>query len=47
MGMVGYFDITVTEIDSMVQPDRVTDDIGWESMALVSTHGPIPAISAC
>ena len=38
MGMVGNFDITVTEIDSMVQPDGVLDDIWRESAALVDVH---------
>ena len=38
MGLVVSFDITVAEIDSMVELDGVLDDIGRKSVALVSTH---------
>jgi hypothetical protein len=29
------FDISVTEIEAVVEPDGLADDIWWESMALV------------
>ena len=32
------FDITVTDIKSIVEPDSVTDDHGRASMSLVSIH---------
>ncbi len=35
------------EIEAIVEPNGVTNDVRRESVALVSTHGPIPAISAC
>ena len=35
------FDITVAEIESVIEPDGVGDDIGWESVTLVCVH---PAI---
>ena len=38
------FDIAVTEIESVVEPDGVADDVGWESVAFVGIHGPILAI---
>ena len=31
-------DISVAEVESVVQPDCVTNDIGRESMALISIH---------
>ena len=40
------FDIPVAEIESIVEPDSVTDDIGWESVPFVCSHGPILAIMA-
>ena len=33
-------DITITEVKSMVEPDRVTDDIGRKSVTLVSISSP-------
>ena len=40
------FDIPMTQIESVVEPDCVTDDIRWEPVALISIHEPILAISA-
>jgi hypothetical protein len=37
--------ISVTEIEAVVQPDGVGNDVRWESVALVCIHGPILAIS--
>jgi len=39
------FNITVTEIEAIVEQDSVTDDVGWESVALISIHGAILSIS--
>ena len=39
------FDITVAEIETIVEPDGTGNDIGWESVALISIHGAILAIS--
>ena len=36
----------VAEIEAIVEPDGVADDIWWESMAFVSIHSPILSISA-
>jgi hypothetical protein len=40
------FHITVTEIESVVEPDSITNDVWRESMALVCIHTPILSISA-
>ena len=40
------FNIAVAQVEAVVEPDCITDDIGWESVALVSIHAPILAISA-
>ena len=40
------FNITVAEIESIVEPDGVGNDIGRESVTLVSIHRPILPISA-
>ena len=32
------FDIAVTQIESIVELDGITDDIGWEPVALISIH---------
>ncbi len=37
-------DIAVAEIESVVQPDCVADDIGRESVALIASHLPILSI---
>jgi hypothetical protein len=42
------FDIAMTQIEAIVQPDSVTDDVGWESVALVCIHHriiPFPAFN--
>jgi hypothetical protein len=40
------FDIAVAEIESVVEPDGVTDDVRRESVAFVCIHQPILPISA-
>src|SRR6056300_799782 len=32
------FNIAKTEVESMVEPDGIADDIGWESVPLVRIH---------
>ena len=32
------FNIAMTEIEAIVEPNGVTDDIGWESVAFVCIH---------
>jgi hypothetical protein len=32
------FDISVTEIETVLEPDSVADEIRWESMTLVGIH---------
>ena len=32
------FNIAVTEIESVVEPDGVADDIGWKSVAFICVH---------
>jgi len=39
------FDISMAQVEAIVEPDRVTDDVGWESVALVGIHPPIVSIS--
>jgi hypothetical protein len=39
-------EIPVAEIEPIVEPDSVTDDIGRESVTFVRIHSPILAISA-
>jgi hypothetical protein len=36
----------VAQVEPIVEPNGVADDIGWESMALVGIHSPILAIWA-
>ena len=43
--LVNVEGVTVTQVESKVEPDSVTDDVGWESVAFVSIHQPILAIS--
>ena len=38
------FDISVTEIEAVVKPDCVTDDVGRESVELIGVHGAILSI---
>ena len=33
--------ITVTQVESVIHPDGVTDDVGWESMTFVGIHPEI------
>ena len=40
-GLAIYFGITVTEIESVVEPDGVAGDRWRESVALVGVHEPI------
>jgi hypothetical protein len=35
------FDIAVAEVESVVQPDLIADDIGWESVTFVGIHPEI------
>ena len=46
MGLTIYFGITVAEVESVVEPDGVAGDRWGESVAFVSIHVPILAISA-
>ena len=39
------FYIAVAEIESVVEPDGVADDIRWESVSFVGSHPPILSIS--
>jgi len=39
-------DIAVTEVESIVEPDGVGNDVSWKSVSLVDTHEPILPISA-
>jgi len=34
-------DVSVTEIEAIVEPDSVGNDIWWESVAFVCVHSPI------
>jgi hypothetical protein len=38
------FNISMAETESVVEPDRVTDDVGWEPVPFVSIHPPILSI---
>jgi hypothetical protein len=40
------FDISVVQIESIVKPDCIANDIGCEPVALVGIHWPILPISA-
>jgi hypothetical protein len=40
------FNIAMAQVESIVKPDGVTDDIVRESVTLVSTHPPSLSISA-
>lgn len=39
------FDITATQVEAIVEPDRVGNDVGKESVAFVRIHARILAIS--
>ena len=45
MGLTIYYGITVAEIESVVEPDGVAGDVGWESVTFVGVHPPNLAIS--
>ena len=34
------------EVEGTVEPDCITDDVVWESMAFICVHSPILSISA-
>ncbi len=36
----------MAEVESIVEPDGITDDIGWEPVAFIDSHQPILSISA-
>jgi hypothetical protein len=38
------FDVAVTQFETIVEPDGIADDAGWESLALVGIHRLILAI---
>jgi hypothetical protein len=38
------FDISVAQIEAIIEPDSVADDIGWKSVAFICIHLPILAI---
>ena len=40
------FDISVAEIEAIVEPDGIADDIGGEPVSFIGIHAPILAISA-
>ncbi len=40
------FNIPVAQIESVVEPDGVGNNVGWEAMALIGINAPILAISA-
>ena len=48
------FDVSVAEaeaeaeveVEGTVEPDCITDDVVWESMAFICVHSPILSISA-
>jgi hypothetical protein len=40
------FNIPMTQIEAIIEPDGVGDDIGREPVTLVSSHAPILSISA-
>ena len=35
------FDISVAQVEAIVQPDCIADDIGWESVTFISIHPEI------
>ena len=40
------FNVSVAEVESIIEPDGVGDDIGWESVTLIRIHPAILAIWA-
>lgn len=39
------FNITMAEIEAIVEPDGVGNDVGWESVTPINVHAPILAVS--
>ena len=39
------FNIPVAQVETVIQPDCVANNIGWESVAFVGVHAPILAIT--
>ena len=37
------FDIAMDEVESIIEPDSVGNDVWWKPVSLVSIHGPILA----
>jgi hypothetical protein len=37
------FDVAVAEVEAMVEPDRVLDDGGWETVPLIGVGGSVHA----
>ena len=35
------FNVTMAEVETIIEPDGITDDVGWESVTLVCIHRPI------
>jgi len=40
------FDISMAEIEAVLKPDSIGNDVGWESMAFVYVHSPILSVTA-
>ena len=40
------FDVSMAEIETVVEPDGVADDIWWESVAFINSHRPSLPISS-
>jgi hypothetical protein len=40
------FDVAVTQIEAIVEPDGVGNDVRWESVTFICIHWPILPISA-
>ena len=37
------FNITVAQVEAIIEPDCVADDVQWESVTFISSHNPILA----
>ena len=40
------FDIPMAEVEAIVEPDGIGNDVGWESVSFISIHSPILPVSA-
>ena len=40
------FDISMTQVEAIVEPDSIGNDIWWEAVPFICVHGPILPISA-